>query len=53
MLLTVVFTLLVTVSGTEFATNNWYIKLKKPTSLEDVRDLVRRSGFSVVNKVSV
>lgn len=36
----------------EFVTNHWYVTLKEPLSTEQVRDLVKGKGFSVVNQVS-
>lgn len=42
---------LVCVSCVDVATNNWYVVLKQPLGVPEVRDLVKRSGFSVVDQV--
>lgn len=40
------------VNSADFATNHWVVRLKEPQSVAEVRNLVKRSGFSVVNQVS-
>lgn len=40
------------VLSAEFVTNHWHVTLKEPLQTEQVRDLVKSGGFSVINQVS-
>ena len=49
--LTAVLLFSLSVNTLDVATNHWYVTLKEPLAVGQVRDLVKRSGFSVVNQV--
>ena len=38
--------------SSEFVTNHWYVTLKEPLKTDEVRNLIKGSGFSVIDKVS-
>ena len=38
--------------SSEFVTNHWHVTLKEPLKTDEVRDLIKGSGFSVIDKVS-
>ena len=38
--------------SSEFVTNHWHVTLKEPLKTDEVRNLIKGSGFSVIDKVS-
>ena len=38
--------------SSEVVTNHWHVTLKEPLKTGEVRDLIKGSGFSVIDKVS-